>query len=184
MSLAVVLETIRHEAGINIVVDAPAFSVARIDTNPALETPIKLSNVTVRQALAATLLAVGQTDLTFVVRDDLLVVTTRDASLTSLTRVYDVSDLLAIASPPVQMQGLGADGRPVMQSVNQSGTPQDLLHLVEAIQSTVQPDAWRERGGKWASATGYKNTLIVTGPADLQDDVVQLLKKLRAPESK
>jgi beta-lactamase regulating signal transducer with metallopeptidase domain len=184
MSLTAVLDSIRHEAGINIVMDAGALSAAQIDINPALETPVNLTNVTVRQALAAALLAVAQPNLTFVAHDDVLVITTRDASRTNVTRVYDVSDLLAIAAPPVQVRNVGPDGQPVVQSINESGTPQDLSHLVDAIQTAVQPDIWRERGGTKASATGYKNTLIVTGPADLQDEVLQLLKKLRTPEAK
>lgn len=101
-------------------------------------------------------------DLTAVVADDVLLITTRDAADTRLvTRVYPARDLtLDLESPD---GGIKAED------------------LIEAIESIVAPDAWECNGGN-GNIELFPDSycLVVSQTEAVHDQVEQLLAKLRA----
>lgn len=107
-----VIEDISFSHNIPIVIDTKALEDYGIDTGTPITRALK--GISLRSALR---LMLGSLELTYVIRDEVLQITTPEAAITALsTRFYDVSELL----PP------SGDG-----SV-----------LVELIKTLVAPDTW------------------------------------------
>jgi hypothetical protein len=97
-----VISQLRDKFGIEIVPDTKAFEDAGLDLDSTVVTQ-NVANVSLRSALR---LILGTVDLTYLVKDEVLRITTRDrAAETLITKVYPVGDLL-----PIQ-QGMGQTGR-------------------------------------------------------------------------
>ncbi len=128
------------------------------------DTPVTISlqGVPLRSALR---LLLADLQLTCMVANELLVVTTPDEAAKHLTTVvYPVGDFLA---PP---------GEPAGEGVS-AATLDDLCQLVTA---TVQPDAWAEVGGAGnLVALDPWGLLVVAQTAEVHQQLVDLLQALR-----
>ena len=121
----------------------------------------RVGKTTLRKALRA---ALRSDDLTFVVRNDALVITSAEAAeLETFVRIYQVHDLVVAPNDP--------DGRPNYDS------------LTELIMSTILPESWREAGGTQGEIKAFDGpgvmALIVTQTEDVHEQVEALLTDLR-----
>jgi hypothetical protein len=155
-----VIEDLRDGHGINIYADVRAFEESGINFD-GLMVNVKLDQVSLRSALDLILRPCG---LTFVVRDDVLQITTPAyARGRPQMKLYAVKDLLQRARPEA------ADDLPA---------PED--QLIKLIALTIAPESWREMGGQgvieYFPAT---KTLVISQTAEVQEQVVELLASLR-----
>lgn len=133
------------------------------DNGVAHDTPItrNLKAVPLRSALN---LVLRELDLTYVVRDDVLLITSREeAEGRQITRVYRVDDLTA--SP----DGFGSKGL-------------KLEELVKTVSSCVCPTTWSPVGGPGVIAgisPGCADLLVVTQDYHVHREIAALLASLR-----
>ncbi len=109
---------------IQIQVDVKALE----DVSLGTDTPVncQVQNVTLRSGLN---LILGDLDLTWIIRDEVLVITTpEEAELYLVTRVYDVGKLVAVQEPGGKRW-------------------HDFESLVDTITHTIVPDSWEDVGG-------------------------------------
>ena len=151
------------------------------------ETPVtyKLKNVRIKTALKVIL---GECGLTYVIEDNVLLITTpEDASAQLVTRVYDCGPLLKMPSPVRIIRYK----RPFVVT---SGTPRVLEEikptepsgpdggyniddLVEVISIAVEPDSWDDVGGA-GSISDFKGLVIVNQTRETHEKVENLLNML------
>ncbi len=118
------------------------------------DTPVtcKVSGVSLRSGLR---MLVSRVDLAFHIRDEVLQITSKEVADAELvTRTYPVADL----------------------------TPGDKYDsLINAITTTVLPQSWDEVGGP-GSLSPFKaaKSLVISQTQDAQNEVLQLLRSLRA----
>jgi hypothetical protein len=101
-------------------------------------------------------------DLTYVMQDEVLLITTPEEAETQLlTKAYPVADLVL----PVGQTG----------AVNA-----DFDSLIELITSTVQPTAWDEVGGPGSIAAFDTNmSLVLSQTQEVHEEISDLLEQLR-----
>jgi len=132
------------------------------DVGLTVDEPItkSLSGISLRSALKLTL---RDLDLTYVIQDEVLLITTpEEAENRFITMLYPVSELLAEGD----RQGhFAADGKT----------------LITAIVSTVQPTTWDEVGGP-GSITGVSfrgvDALLVSQTEEVHEEIAELLRVL------
>jgi hypothetical protein len=165
MALADTMEYLRHESGINLVVQWRALEAAGIDR--AAPITLWLKRVTVEQALDHILADAGggtvRLDHT-IARGAVIVSTEEDLSKDVSTVFYDVNDLLV--SP---------DGKPIVGESAQK----KIDELKKVIMDTIAPDTWRDAGGTVGAIDVFNNKLIITSTPKLQQQIDQLLTRLR-----
>ena len=176
---------------------------ALVDAGVGSDTPITLTvkNVPVRTILQ---LMLRNLDLTYLVQDDLLLITTIDKAETELvTRTYPVGDLLADVpvrqGKPGNAPGGGGGGmfavpddtaarvaqlpapstpRPKAAAID---TQKDYDTLIEAITTTVKPASWDEVGGPGSIVpVPVSSSLVVSQTREVHDEILELLRSLRA----
>lgn len=113
------------------------------DVNMGTDTPISKSvqNVTFRSALN---LVLRDLDLTWMIADEVLIITTpEEAELHLVPRVYDVKKLVTVQD---------MDGN----------LWQDFDSLIEAITGTIQPESWEGVGGPGSIASlEYRGAVVL-----------------------
>lgn len=137
---------------IQIQFDQPALE----ETGVAIDTPVTrdLKGIELRSALR---LLLEPLDLTYVVKNQVLLITSLDVASEMLERrAYPVADL--VRKP---------DG-----SADYSG-------LIRVITSTIKPDSWEEAGGP-ARIVPYRGTLVIGQLEAVHDDIAKLLRMLRS----
>ena len=124
------------------------------DAGQGTDTPVtrKLSGLSLRSGLR---LMLGSFDLTYIIKDEVLLITTKEVAEAELvTRTYPVGDL------------------------SDEG---DYDSLVEAITSTAKPQTWNKVGGPAQIAVVEScASLVISQTQDMHDEVLQLLRSLRA----
>jgi hypothetical protein len=101
-TLADVVEFIRDFSGVNLVLDRPALQEEGI--SPDTPVSMRLSGVSLKSALR---LVLGQLNLTYIVQNEVLLVTSQvEAQSIVVTRVYPVADLVV----PIQNAGARSSG--------------------------------------------------------------------------
>ena len=134
------------------------------DAGVSEDTPVTrtIGDLPVRSVLQ---LILDDFDLTFLVQNDILMITTEDEAETELfTRTYPVADLLVAA--PTQ------PGNTVQK---------DFDTLINAITKTVKPPAWDEVGGPGSITDVQVSACIVVSQTQpVHDEVLKLLRALRA----
>jgi hypothetical protein len=140
------------------------------DAGIGADTPISrsLRNLSLRSTLS---LLLRDLDLTYLVTDEVLLITTKDEANQRLTTVvYDVRDLLE--HDRRERSQLGDD------------TPGfDYDTLIENITATVGPTTWDEVGGPGSIGPLY-GTLVISQTAAIHEEIAQLLKAIRDVVSK
>ncbi|MBX7167131.1 MAG: STN domain-containing protein [Pirellulales bacterium] len=140
----------RH--GIPVKTDQPALDDQGVSDEVAVT--MSVEGVSLRSALR---LILAPLNLTFVIEDEVLLVTTEDkAQEYRLVRVYPISDLL---------------------TENEDGQTDETC-LVDAITSTISPTAWDVAGGP-SSIMFFHGALIVAAQGDVHEKIEQLLSALR-----
>jgi hypothetical protein len=156
--LSGVVQYFKHQRGIEIQVDTKALE----DVKMGADTPISKSirNVKFRSALN---LILRDLDLTWVITDEVLMITTpEEAELHLTTRVYDVSGLAAVQDPRGKRW-------------------QDFESLIRAITGTIDPESWEDVGGPGSmNELEYQgaSVLIVRQTLDVHGQVRRLLDDL------
>jgi hypothetical protein len=146
-----VVATLQDDYGIPIKLDTTALEETGISADEKVSTNIH--NVSLRSALR---LMLKSTQLTYVIEDEVLMITTPEAAESNLkTCVYDIGSL---TGDP------GADFDPI----------------IDAIVSCVATDTWSENGGGEAEIRPIKPGLIVVSQtAAVHEEVRNLLEALR-----
>ncbi|MBN2022343.1 MAG: hypothetical protein JW809_06070 [Pirellulales bacterium] len=124
----------------------------------------KIAGVRLRSALE---LMLGEIDVTYLMRDEALMITMPEAVEDDLeTRVYDVTDLVVI--------GDVSDPK-----------GEDFGTLIEVVMATVWPESWLEThggpGGIGRCVVGNVRALVITQTQPAHREVAQLLADLRKP---
>ena len=154
-----VFRFLQTEYEIPIQLDLPALEDAGL--TPDEKVTIEIRGVSLRSGLR---LLLKQKQLTYVVRDEVLIITTPEEAESELvTCVYDVRDLL-VQLPP------GRDGR---------GGP-DCDSLIDAIVSCVAKQTWSEAGGGGAEVRPLPPGLLVISQTQaVHEQVADLLRTIR-----
>lgn len=157
--LADVIQFFRQRTGLDIQVDAKALS----DQGLGMDAPItwRLAGVTSRAALR---LLLDQLDLTYVIRHEALMITTKtEAENMETCKVYPVFDLVVRPSnaPP--------RGRAV-----------DYQSLIEGLTSNIAPTSWDEVGGPGAiQEFTNAGALVISQTTEVHEEIASYLRALR-----
>ena len=157
--LADVAAFIREKAGIGVVLDRR--SLEDVGLGPDTPVTFRVSGITLRSALR---LMLRDLDLTFVLQDEVLLITTPEMSEEQLTTaVFAVPDLVTFRN---------ASGEATC----------DFQPLVDLVTSTVRPDAWDDVGGPGfitGCTLAKARFVVVSQTQDVLKEVVDLLSALR-----
>ena len=150
--VAVAVEKIH---GIEVEVDHHALDMLGVDSK--IPITFNLSGVTLRTALRHML---GRYDLTTIIRDEALVLTSMEEAGDYMTsRVHPVSDLIVYTDE---------DG-------NEDTDFDSLILLIESI---VHPESWDTVGGP-GSMNGYQGILVFAQSEEVHNEITELLAALR-----
>lgn len=157
--LSDVLTYVEDCGKIPIVADKKALEDAGI--KPDAQVTMDVRGLTLRSALN---LMLRQHDLTWTIRDEVLLITTPEQADAMLeARVYDVADLVAVRDEQLRPYN-------------------DFDQLIDTITSTVKPTTWDSVGGPGSiaplEAAGI-TTLVVSQTQDALESVEKLLADLR-----
>jgi hypothetical protein len=159
VSLKAVMEYISEKHGIPIHFDIAALKDVDLDPSKT-KVSIVTKDISLRSALDLILSEFG---LTPIIKDEVLLITTRDRAGTMLeTRLYNVRDLVARDNDP------------------NGGT--DTEGLADAIRQTVNPSSWDKAGGLGSLAPFSSNgvsAFIIVQTYDNHDQIENLLSELR-----
>ncbi len=166
-----VIETISHETGLPIVLAAKRLEEAAIN----LKTPVTISlhDLTAEAFLRKLL---GEFELSFIVKDELLQITTPvDAASQLVNRVYPVLDLVARWTPVSKASSAVKPGT----AGGRVGVA-DYEPLIDVITTTIDPDSWEDVGGPGAiSEFDNAGVLIIAQTRDVHQKIGKLLNSLR-----
>ncbi len=158
--LADVVAYLKDYHKLNIAFDQRALDDVGIGTDQPITR--NLQGVTLRSALD---LLLRDLDLTWTIRSEVLLLTSRDAAQAMLiTKVYDVADLVRVK--------------------DEKGQPfDDYDSLIDTITSTVAATDWDEVGGPGSivgQTFGSARVLVVAQTYQHHEEVARLLKEIRA----
>ncbi|OYV81078.1 MAG: hypothetical protein B7Z73_18505 [Planctomycetia bacterium 21-64-5] len=167
--LSGVVESLKQRHGIEIQLDEKALA----DAGAATDTPITrtIQGVTLRSVLR---LVLDDLDLTYVVGDGFLLITSKTEAENRLTcRVYPVEDLVTLDS----------EFRPPLRPGQKPA--EDARALIELIVSTMAPRTWGEVGGP-GSIKFVRNShaLAISQTEEAHEEIAELLAALRRTRDK
>jgi hypothetical protein len=152
-SLEMAAKYLQQKHHIEIILDQEATKAVGVD--PSAIVSIDAHGIALRSALR---LLLAPLNLTYVVKDEVLQITTKDKAGTELvTEVYDVRDLV---SPE------GTDDR-------------DFDSLIGLLTAIVSPPSWSDKGGLGSCQPGPLGTLVVLQSQEIQAEISDLLAALR-----
>ena len=162
--LSEVVEALKKKHQIEIQLDAKALE----ETGTSTDTPvtIQLTEISLRSLLR---LLLGELDLTYVVRDGYLLITSKTEAENMLrVKVYPVRDLVTLDS----------EFRPPLAKDRQGD--EDYQSLIILITSTVAPTTWDEVGGPGAQQQ-YRSSHSITfaQTEEVHEEAAELLAALR-----
>jgi hypothetical protein len=151
-ALSDVVDFFANQFDINIQLDNKGLADAAVDPSA----PITRSLRKVISFESALRLILEDLDLTFVIQDEVLKITSKEKADEILTtKVYPVDDLL--------------------------GGRRNWGPLMQAIKSSIQPDSWDDNGGPGSMQPfNVGSLLVVSQKRDVHDEVRELLAQLRA----
>lgn len=138
-------------------------SLGYVATSPDVEVSVQIANVTLRSALDLMLKNCGSEELTYIIDDEVLLITTFDEEATRLeVIVYRVDDLIADGSSPWQ-NGSDAD------------------KLIEVIVNSVEYEAWQDNGTGEGEVNYFApGMLVISQTSRVHTEVQRLLDDLRS----
>ncbi len=157
--LSEVVDFLKDRHGIEIQIDRKALEDVGIRTDEPITR--KLKGISLRAGLR---LMLSELELTYVIQDEVLLITTPEEAETQLsTAIYPVCDLVAgpnVSQPP--QAGLAA--------------------LAKTISQTFAPDSWDDVGGPGSISTlnvGGVPALVISQTLDVHDDIGAWFTELR-----
>ena len=192
------LKTLRGQAGdINLLVDWRAFEAAGIDRTAPVSA--RLRDVPFSKALQVVLDHAGgdTVKLGFAADGNVLNVTTAEVlARNTVTRVYDVRDLLIEIPSVTDAPVLGRPEPVPAPAANRFPKESDedrakaakareerVEQIVTLVKETVDPQSWRDNGGTVGAVRELQGQLIVTQTAENHRQVAVLLDQLREKRS-
>ncbi len=195
-----VLSFLRDTTGANIVTNWPALTAAGVDRTTKIT--LRLINVSAETALQKVLEQAGGATavLTYVVDHGVITISTKDdLSKKTLTRVYDISDLIVrvpnFSSPRINLAsntgnnaggaGGGIFGNTSTNTGNAGNeenipTKQEIINNIKnMITEQVDRDTWVVNGGTIGTLSELGGQLVVTQTSDAQDKLAKLINSLR-----
>jgi hypothetical protein len=156
-----IVNQLQEEYNIPIQFDHSALDEIAVSTDTEVSASIR--NVTLRSALNLILKTPGLEDLTYLINDEVLLITTKDrANETLMTIVYRVDDLLDVASD------------------EDSSKKNHYSSLQDVITSGIEFDSWQANGtGEGSLFLMKPGMLVVTQTRKVHLKVEELLDKLR-----
>ncbi|HUY34901.1 MAG TPA: hypothetical protein VMV69_19295 [Pirellulales bacterium] len=153
-TLREMIDAIKKESAVQIFIDKKAIADAGHSAESPIP-PVRLAGVTLAAALTQLLLPI---DLTWIVRDDVLCITTKTEAENALTtKVYLTQGLFA------------ADHDPATQNAR----------LLAAITTTIVPESWDETGGP-GTISAAPRLLVVSQTREVHERIDDLFDQLRA----
>jgi hypothetical protein len=182
-AFADVLDFLRDQAGVDILVQWAQLEAAGFDRNSPVT--LRLREPTPVGSVLSLIFRTLPVRLNYEIDKGVVVIGTAEpvaaGAAPEVTRVYDVSDLVMFRGevpPPGVPAGPGGfggmPGAPMAVVV-----PDEVAQLTRLIQTTVQPDTWREAGGASGSITSFKGKLVIKATEPVHKEVAQLLEMLR-----
>jgi hypothetical protein len=168
-----VVDALRDLTSANIFVNWRALESEGIDRQAPVTT--RLRDVKFAKALNVVLEEVGggNVKLGYVVDDGVITISTQeDLAKNTLTRVYDIRELLADVPDYIPEP----EAKPAPATQPQSNKVEQITSL---IQETVEPELWRDNGGKIAAIRELSGQLIITATPEMHEQIAQLLIQLR-----
>ncbi len=166
-----VLRQLGKTAGINVVLDRRSLEEVGLGGDTLVTR--ELEGVSLNSALR---LILNELELTHLIRDEVLLITTKEVAETLLTTtVYEVGDLVFTKSPQHDLVH-----KPYSRL---SASAADFDSLIDLITTTIEPDTWDEVGGPGSiSALEYSDryVLVVSQTLTIGEQIEELLEKLRA----
>lgn len=166
-SLNEVLNELQERYAIPIHLDRPALEELGVNIDEPVT--VSLRDISLQAALR---LMLEQLQLTYIIENEVLLVTSRDAAEKELlTCVYDVRDLAVLASPPLQSKGASACV--------------DCKRLVDVLTNCIANGTWRENGGSAEVRSFGPGLLVVSQTPDVHEKIQNLLstiRKMKPPE--
>jgi hypothetical protein len=159
-----VIDYLKDYHHIEIQLDRKALNDVGVEPDKPITKNLK--GISLRSALR---LILRDLDLTYVIEDEVLLITTRELAERQLTtKVYPVADLV--------------------ECRNSKGQPRDDYDtLIEVITSIIQPTTWDAVGGA-GSITGASlstaKVLVVSQTQDVHEQIIDLLEQIRAIAAK
>lgn len=193
-----VVDFLRDITGANIFVNWRALEAAGVDRNTPVTT--RLRDVRFSKALETILRDVGggTVQMTYTVDDGVIMISTaEDLSKNTITRVYDIRDLIVetpdFYGPQFSLQSAqqsgsgGGGGQSLFQNQQQQQqqniqpkTREDrVLEITSLMQESIAPDSWRDAGGTVGSLRELNGQLIVAQTPENQRAIQGLLEQLR-----
>ena len=154
-----VIDSLKELHEIEIQIDSKALE----DVGIGIDSPVtvNLKGITLRSALNLTL---RKLSLTWLIKDEVLLITTpEEADLQLTTKVYDVADLVVCR-----------DEHDVVSD--------DYDSLSDIITSTMKPTSWDGVGGPGSiqgETLGTARVLVVSQTRDVHEEIADLLAKIR-----
>jgi hypothetical protein len=146
-----VIEFIAERSDFNFTFDENALDELGLDTSQLVTQSVK--NVALRTAMELILRPI---ELTYVIRDGVVVITTEEkAQQLLITKHYPVRDLLHADFPAKSMD-----------------------QLIRVVTTTIAPESWEETGGP-ATICSYQGILIARQTDRAHDELAQLIEELR-----
>jgi hypothetical protein len=157
-----IVNQLQEEYGIPIKLDVRALDEVGVKPDAAVTCNIR--NVSLKAALR---LLLHNLDLTYVIQDEVLLFTTKDAAESLLvTCVYDVRDLAATYKSKTPPRG--------------GASTADFNPLVDAITECVAKDTWNENGGGEAAIRPLQpGLLVISQTAGVHEQIRELLAAIR-----
>jgi len=158
--LSAVVEFVKQQYQIQIQLDNKALADAGVGSDTTITR--NLHDVKLSSALD---LLLGELELTFVIRDEVLMITTKaEAENILSTRVYPVADLVTPLDDDLLIGGRS-----------------EFRVLIELIDSAIKPESWDETGGPGVIKEHPKSlSLVISQTYEVHREISTLLKSLRA----
>lgn len=159
-----IIQVLRDEYKIEILVDRNAFKELGIDETQPVD--VNLRSVSLQAALK---LILSELKLTYVVANEVLLITTREKAETMLALcVYPVCDLLVPTYKPTE-----ADKKLRL--------PAELIPLANILTTTVASDTWAENGKGESSISGMQPGLLVVSQSQaVHEQIREALAAIRS----
>jgi hypothetical protein len=179
-----VVESLRGMTGANLFVNWRALAAAGIERKATVA--IHVRDVSVREALRLILDDVGggTVRLAFKAGERVITISTvEDMQRETVTRVYDIRDLIVEIpdfGPPQTAAALAATAtRPASHSAATLTHDDRVARVTSLVQETVDPESWRDAGGTVGAIRELGGQLIVTQTPENQEQVARVLETLR-----
>ena len=156
-----IVNLLRDEYEVPVLLDEPAIEDAGLTADEPVT--INLKGISLRSALR---LLLKQKDLTYILRNEMMLITTPETAESDLiTCLYDVRDLKKAMPPPTPPAGASAWA--------------DYDSLIGALTECVSPRTWSENGGKGDVRSVHSGILVIYQTQQVHAEIAGLLDSIR-----